>query len=236
MKIIDEGFFLYSSRFGESSKILYIFSKENGLVKGLTKITKKNCINFMNLDKVLFTWSSRDKNGLGYLKCEQKNSTFLDHYLFSIVKASASELCLRFLPLWEKNTAIYEDVLKLSSLNNRDSSFLIGRYLNWEINLLKHLGYGFNLEYCYVSGEKNNTHFISPKTGNAVSYKVGKKLAHKLFKIPLCMKEGFKKTHYEDYLDAMKINLFFLKKILDNENLKFIYRDQITKFYNSSSN
>ena len=41
MKIIDEGFFLYSSRFGESSKILYIFSKENGLVKGLTKITKK---------------------------------------------------------------------------------------------------------------------------------------------------------------------------------------------------
>ncbi len=232
MKITDEGFFLYSSRFGENSKILYILSKENGLVKGLTKTSKKNIVNFLNLDKILFSWSSKDKNALGYLKCEQNNSTYIDDYLFSIIKASASELCIRFLPLWEKNINIYEDVAKLSSLTNKDRNFLVGRYLNWETNLLKHLGYGFNFKYCYVSQKKSNTHFISPRTGNAVSFEVGKKLAHKLFRIPLCMKEGFQKNYYEDYLDAMKINLFFLKKILDNKNLKFIYRDQIFKYYN----
>ena len=60
--------------------------------------------------------------------------------------------------------------------------------------------------------KKNETYFLSPKTGNAVSYEVGKRYSHKLFKIPLCMKEGFKKDYYNDYMDAMKINLFFFKR------------------------
>ena len=41
MKIHDEGFFLYSKNFGEKSKILYILSKDYGLIKGLSKSFQK---------------------------------------------------------------------------------------------------------------------------------------------------------------------------------------------------
>ena len=44
-----------------------------------------------------------------------------------------------------------------------------------EILFLKNLGYGLNLDNCAVSGTTQDICFISPKTGNAVSFKVGKK-------------------------------------------------------------
>ena len=233
MKIVDEGFFLYSKKFGEKSKIIYIFSKENGLIKGLTRNSRSNNINFINLDRILFTWSSRNVNALGYLKCEQKYSKYLDDYLFSIIKAAASELCLRFLPQWEKNLHIFNDLENLISQKKKNNYFLIGKYIDWEINLLKNLGYRLNIDYCSISGKKNETYFLSPKTGNAVSYEVGKRYSHKLFKIPLCMKEGFKKDYYNDYMDAMKINLFFFQKILEKKNINLIFRNQIIKFFHN---
>ena len=57
MKIHDEGFFLYSKNFGEKSKILYILSKDYGLIKGLSKSFKNKKINLINIDKIQYTWS-----------------------------------------------------------------------------------------------------------------------------------------------------------------------------------
>ncbi len=227
MKIIDEGFFLYSKEFGEKSKILYVFSKENGLIKGLAKRSTKQKTNLINFDKIDFTWSARNENALGYLIFEQQKPNNFDDYLFSMIKASASELCIRFLPLWEKNSKIYEDITNLSIITRKDHSFLLGQYVNWEINFLKHLGYGLNISICSVSGKAHDTYYISPKTGNAVSYDVGKKYSKRLFKIPMCMKENFKNDFYNDYLDALKITSFFFFKILENKKHKFIFRNQI---------
>ncbi len=88
MKIEDEGLFLYSKIFGENSKILYILAKENGLVKGLSRNSKKKN-SFINFDKIKFVWSSRNKDALGYLNVELMQSNLLNNYLFSIIKASA---------------------------------------------------------------------------------------------------------------------------------------------------
>ncbi len=227
MKIIDEGFFLYSKNFGENSKILYILSKNNGLVKGLTKYTKKNNNNLVNFDKIKFTWSSRDQNALGFINFEQQVLNSFNGYIFSIIKASASELCIKFLPLWEKNSYIYNDILDLSVMQKKSDSYMIGKYVNWELNFLKNLGYGLNIKLCAVSGETEDIYYISPRTGNAVSFSVGKKFAKKLFKIPNCMKDNFQKDHYDDYIEALKITEYFFFKIMDNYNFKFIFRKQI---------
>ena len=92
MKIHDEGFFLYSKNFGEKSKILYVLSKDYGLIKGLTNSFKKRNCNLINLDKIQFTWSSRNQNSLGYLSYEQENYNSSNDYFFRIIKAAASEL------------------------------------------------------------------------------------------------------------------------------------------------
>ena len=227
MKIHDEGFFLYSKTFGEKSKILYILSKDYGLIKGLSKSFKNKNYNLINLDKIQFTWSSRNQNSLGYLNYEHEKYNMSNDSFFTIVKAAASELCMKFLPLWEQNTAIYREINNLSILKYDSNSYLIGKYVEWEINFLKHLGYGLNISKCCVTGEFNNTYFISPKTGNAVNFEIGKKYSKYLFKIPECMKENFKKNRYNDYIDALKITEYFFLKILENNKLKFIFRNQI---------
>ena len=227
MKINDEGFFLYSKNFGEKSKILYVLSKGNGLIRGLSKSFKNKNYNLINLDKIQFTWSSRNQNSLGYLNYEQENYNLSHDYYFTIIKASASELCIKFLPLWEQNTSIYREINNLSLLKYDSFSYLIGKYVKWEITFLKHLGYGLNINKCCVTGELNNTYFISPKTGNAVNFEIGKKYSKYLFKIPECMKENFKKNKYNDYKDALKITGYFFLKILENNKLKFVFRNQI---------
>ena len=227
MKIHDEGFFLYSKTFGEKSKILYILSKDYGLIKGLSKSFKNKNYNLINLDKIQFTWSSRNQNSLGYLNYEHEKYNMSNDSFFTIVKAAASELCMKFLPLWEQNTAIYREINNLSILKYDSNSYLIGKYVEWEINFLKHLGYGLNISKCCVTGEFNNTYFISPKTGNAVNFEIGKKYSKYLFKIPECMKENFKKNRYTDYIDALRITEYFFLKILENNKFKFIFRNQI---------
>ena len=227
MKITDEGLFLYSKKFGENSKILYVFSKNNGLVKGLSRFSKKQKNNLINFDKIKFTWSSRDQNALGFINFEQQDSNSFNHYVFSIIKASVSELCIKFLPLWEKNSDIYNEILDLAAMKLKSDSYMIGRYVNWEINFLKNLGYGLNIEACAVSGKAEDVYFISPKTGNAVSFKVGERFSKKLFKIPNCMKDNFKKEYYNDYVQALKITEYFFFKIMENHNHRFIFRDQI---------
>jgi DNA repair protein RecO (recombination protein O) len=227
MKIYDEGFFLYSKNFGEKSKILYVLSKDYGLIKGLSKSFKNKNNNLINLDKIKFTWSSRNQGSLGYLTFEQENYTLSNDSFFRIIKASASELCLKFLPLWEQNISIYKAIKNLSLLKYDSNSYLIGKYVEWEINFLKHLGYGLDINKCCITGELNTTHFISPKTGNAVNFEVGRKYSKHLFKIPKCMKENFKQNKYDDYKEALKITEYFFLKILENKKFKFIFRDQI---------
>ena len=226
MKITDDGLFLYSKNFGENSKILYILSKNYGLVKGLSKYSKSKKNNLINFYKIKFTWSSRDKNALGFINFEQRDSNSFDDYIFSIIKASASELCIKFLPLWEKNLDIYNDILDLAYMQLKNKSYMIGKYIHWEINFLKNLGYGLNIKLCAVSGKTEDVYFISPKTGNAVTFNVWKKFSKQLFKIPNCMKDNFKKDYYDDYKDALRITEFFFLKIIDN-NYRFVFRDQI---------
>ena len=230
MKIIDEGFFLYSKKFGENSRILYILTKNYGLIKGLSKISTSKKINLMNLDCIKTTWSAKNKEALGYINFEQLTFNNLNNNFFNILKASASELCIKFLPLWERNVDIYNDICELTYHKILDKYYLIGKYIDWEIKFLSHLGYGLNFQRCSISDDYKDAFYLSPKTGNAVCFEVGEKYSKKLFKIPLCMKERFKKSYYDDYSEALQITKFFLCKILENKKVKFIFRDQVSLF------
>ena len=41
MQVIGKGYYLGGRSYGESSYISYILSKENGLIKGFTRFTRK---------------------------------------------------------------------------------------------------------------------------------------------------------------------------------------------------
>ena len=67
MQVIGKGYYLGGRSYGESSYISYILSKENGLIKGFTRFTRKKRNSLAALDHISFDWKSRDKDGLGFL-------------------------------------------------------------------------------------------------------------------------------------------------------------------------
>ena len=228
MKINDSGFFLGSKKYGESSMIVYIFSRKNGLIKSFSRFKKKQTLSFAILDEVNFTWQSKQKDSLGYINLDLEASTKKnDSFISSLIKSSASELCTKFLPLWQQNIEIYHDLEKL--INNLDEKIelIIFNYIWWEILFLKNTGYGINLEKCSVSGSNEKLYYLSPNTGNSVTYSIGHKYRNKLFKLPDCLKDKAASCNFMDYVNALKITSYFLRKSFEYDLNKFVFRSRL---------
>ena len=228
MKINDLGFFLGNKKYGENSMIVYILSKNNGLIKSFSKYSKKKRLSLRVLDEVNFTWQSKQKDSLGYINFDleasiKQNDTFIN----SLVKSSASELCIKFLPLWQQNFEIYIDLQRLIDSLDTKIELIIFNYVWWEIFFLKNTGYGINLEKCSVSGSKENLYYLSPNSGNSVIYSVGHKYRNKLFKLPNCLKEKAVSNNFVDYVEALKITTYFLSKSFDYDLNKFVFRTHL---------
>ena len=228
MKINDLGFFLGNKKYGENLMIVYILSKNNGLIKSFSKYSKKKRLSLRVLDEVNFTWQSKQKDSLGYINFDleasiKQNDTFIN----SLIKSSASELCIKFLPLWQQNFEIYDDLLKLIDSLDTKIELIIFNYVWWEIFFLKNTGYGINLEKCSVSGSKEKLYYLSPNSGNSVTYSVGHKYRSKLFKLPNCLKEKAVSNNFVDYIEALKITTYFLRKSFDYDLNKFVFRTHL---------
>ena len=228
MKINDLGFFLGNKKYGENSMIVYILSKNNGLIKSFSKYSKKKRLSLRVLDEVNFTWQSKQKDSLGYINFDleasiKQNDTFIN----SLIKSSASELCIKFLPLWQQNFEIYNDLQRLIDSLDTKIELIIFNYVWWEIFFLKNTGYGINLEKCSVSGSKENLYYLSPNSGNSVIYSVGHKYRNKLFKLPNCLKEKAVSNNFVDYIEALKITTYFLRKSFDYDLNKFVFRTHL---------
>ena len=228
MKINDSGFFLGNKKYGENSMIVYILSKNNGLIKSFSKFSKKQRLSFTILDEVNFTWQSKQKDSLGYINLDLEASLKKnDSFISSLIKSSASELCIKFLPLWQENIEIYNDLETLIKNLDKKIELIIFNYVWWEILFLKNTGYGINLDKCSVSGSKEKLYYLSPNSGNSVSYSVGYQYRNKLFKLPYCLKEKAISNNFIDYISALKITTYFLKKSFDYDLNKFVFRSHL---------
>ncbi|MAZ46216.1 MAG: DNA repair protein RecO [Rickettsiales bacterium] len=228
MKINDSGFFLGNKKYGENSMIVYILSKNNGLIKSFSKFSKRQRVSFTILDEVNFTWQSKQKDSLGYVNLELEASLKKnDSFISSLIKSSASELCVKFLPLWQQNIEIYNDLQRLIKISDQKIELVIFNYVWWEILFLKNTGYGINLDKCSVSGSKEKLYYLSPNSGNSVTYTVGHKYRNKLFKLPHCLKEKEISNNFVDYISALRITTYFFKKSFDYDLNKFVFRTHL---------
>ena len=228
MRINDSGLFLGNKKYGENSMIVYVLSKNNGLIKSFSKFSKKKRLSFTILDEVNFTWQAKQKDSLGYINLELEASLKKnDSFISSLIKSSASELCIKFLPLWQQNIEIYIDLQRLIKNLDKKIELIIFNYVWWEILFLKNTGYGINLDKCSVSGSKEKLYFLSPNSGNSVTYSVGHKYRSKLFKLPYCLREKAVSNNFVDYIDALKISSYFLRKSFDYDLSKFVFRSHL---------
>ena len=234
MKITDSGIIIGQKKYGINTLIISIFSKRNGIIRGFYRVSKKG-LKPIILDLVDFQWKSRIEESLGYLNFEIRNSfpLYSEEYFSNLIKISASEICLKLLPPKEENELLYEDLRTFIMSNNQDLKDLekVKKYIIWELKFLKKVGYGLDLTKCSVTGSKKDLYYVSPKTGQVVTKKVGHPWKNKLLVLPQFLVSN-EPVNIKDIQNGLQLTFFFLNKILEGLNLKqkkFIFREELNK-------
>ena len=144
----DEGFLLSKNNFDENSLLIETFTLEHGKYTGIVYggSSRKQKKNFQIGNKMLINWKSKNENRTGYFNVELLQPIaplFFDDKKRSVCILSATSILKILLPERETNKKIYNSFEKM--LNDLKSNYLINLYIEWELLLIKELGYEHKL-------------------------------------------------------------------------------------------
>ena len=153
----DEGYLLSKNNFDENSIIIETFTLDHGkytcIVYGGS--SKKQKRNFQVGNKILLDWKSKNQNRSGYFNVELINPIspfFFDDKKRSVCILSATSILKILLPERQINKKIYNSFENM--LFNLKSDNWIKLYINWELSLIKELGFETNLKANYSDNTK----------------------------------------------------------------------------------
>jgi DNA repair protein RecO (recombination protein O) len=88
-----------------------------------------------------------------------------------------------------------------------------GALVRYELLLLSELGFGLDLASCAASGAVDDLAWVSPKSGQAVSWAAGAPYADRLLSLPRFLLTGGE-AGWDDVRDALRLTGFFLERDL----------------------
>ena len=145
----DEGFLLSKTRYSENSIIAELFTKEKGKISGIIfGGTSKKIKNYLQIgNKLHLNYNSKNDNRIGYLKIEILNAytpLYFDHKQKLSCITSAMNLIKILTAEFQSNNKVYFIIQNLFLiLKEKD---WLKKYIFWELELLKILGYDLALE------------------------------------------------------------------------------------------
>ena len=148
----DEGYLLSKHNFDENSIIIETFTLDHGKYTGIVYggSSKKQKRNFQVGNKILLDWKSKNQNRSGYFNVELINPIspfFFDDKKRSACILSATSILKILLPERQINKKIYNSFENM--LFDLKSDNWIKLYINWELSLIKELGFETNLKANY---------------------------------------------------------------------------------------
>ena len=234
MRWQSEGLLLDVRRYGETSAIIDVFTaslgRRVGLLRGAFNKNNKSVIQPGN--QLFLTWNSRIDESLGAFKVELIKSRFhkiseerIGLELFNLTCV----LCSTFLPERVDFDALYNQTI-ICIEEEHSIKEKLRKYIEWELQLLKSLGFGLDLAKCIVTGSKEDLKFVSPKSGCAVSGKSSVGWEKKLLVLPkfLVEKQSSENIPTAEFQYGLKLTEYFIKK-----NLQPVKRLQIDQFFRS---
>ena len=140
----DEGYLLSKNNFNENSILIETFTFEHGKHTGIVYggSSRKQKRNFQTGNKILLNWKSKNENRTGYFNVELLKPIaplFFDNKKKSVCILSATSILRMLLPERETNKRIYNSFEKM--LNNLEGDNWVNFYINWELSLIKDLGF-----------------------------------------------------------------------------------------------
>ena len=186
MKLESVGVLISLRAFNERDAIARIFTRDFGILVGMMRgaiVAKKNKPLIGQVGNV--SWNARLDSQLGTFHWDaEKNLAaplMLDAKKLACMN-SAFELLETLLPERESYERLYFETLDLlCALVTCDADV----YLDWEINLLRELGYALDLSRCSGCGCDDNLNYLSPRTGRAVCDSCAAPYINKLYKLPV---------------------------------------------------
>ena len=153
----DEGYLLSKNNFDENSIIIETFTSDHGKYTGIVYggSSKKQKRNFQVGNKILLDWKSKNENRSGYFKVElikPISPFFFDDKKRSVCILSATSILKILLPERQTNKKVYNSFENM--LSDLRSQNWIRLYINWELSLIKELGYETNIKINYNDDTK----------------------------------------------------------------------------------
>ncbi len=210
----DQGIIISARNYGEASLIVTVLTKEHGLMKGMVKGIKHSKTIAQPGNRVSARWQARLPEHLGTFTLELTDS-ILGFVLDSRIKLSAlkaaSALLEHSLAERDPNSHIYKVYLNLLSAFKTEEWEV--KYIEFELELLKRLGFGLDLNSCAVTGQTSDLSYVSPKSGRAVTRGVGEPYKEKLLPYPSFLKEK-NNPNPGEFLDCLRLTGYFIKEYL----------------------
>ena len=149
MNWIDQGFLVSKSRYSENSIIAELYTFDRGKVSGIIfGGTSKKIKNYLQVgNKLHINYNSKNDNRMGYFKIEilkAYSPFYFDHKQKLSCITSAMNLIKILTAEAQANKKVYSLIEDLFNLLN-DQNWL-KKYIFWELELLKLLGYDLELE------------------------------------------------------------------------------------------
>ena len=145
----DTGFLLSKNRYNENSLIAEIFTKDHGKIAGIIfGGTSKKIKNYLQIgNKIYVNFNSKSESRIGYFKIEIQEALspyyFDDQQKLSCI-SSAMHLVKILTAESQKNLSVYKLIETFYKLLK--SSNWIKKYIFWELELFKVLGFDLELK------------------------------------------------------------------------------------------
>jgi len=144
----DIGFLISKNRYNENSLIAEVFTKDHGKTTGIIfgGISKK-IKNYLQIgNKIYVNFNSKSENRIGYFKIEIQQAltpNYFDNQKKLLCISSAMHLIKILTAESQKNTKVYELIENFYRFI--DSTDWIKKYIFWELELFKVLGYDLEI-------------------------------------------------------------------------------------------
>ena len=155
----DVGYLIVKNRYSENSVIAEFYTKNHGKCSGIIfGATSKKIKNYLLIgNKLHISYSSKNEDRVGYFKVEivKANTPFFFENKKKLLCISAAMHLIKLLTVEnQKNSEIFESIDKYFEILN-DSNW-IKKYIFWELNLLKLIGFDLNLKKITETEQVNN--------------------------------------------------------------------------------
>ncbi len=219
----DEGIILGTRRHGESSLIVELMTAAHGrhlgLVKGARRSQDRAALQPGNT--VSASWRARLDEHLGNFTIEPvtvRAASLMDGpaalYALQVIAG-----LLRLLPERDSHPALYRRLAH--SVEEIGEAGMAGALIvRFEVELLRELGFGLDLESCAATGVTADLIYVSPKSGRAVSRKAGAPFCDRLLALPAFLAGSEEVPAASEILAGFRLTEYFLRRhVLDPRGL-----------------